>query len=195
MQRTVRGAATRCTRDGSAGVTTLVPGRLRLPKRQIVLALACGAMLALAASAHRARAEEATVEGTTLRLQEALDQALAHNKELAAFGYRITEQQGRREQAGLLPNPELNVEIEDAAGSGRFEDFDRPIGRKAVERRLAERDLRVDGRTHEQGRIETGYRSRTVNTRSTATAVSSVTEPAGQRTVRVSMRSDSPRPK
>ena len=59
-----------------------------------------------------------------LTLGEALDRALGHNKDLAAFEYRITEQQGRLEQAGLLPNPQLDLVVEDAAGSGDFEGFD-----------------------------------------------------------------------
>jgi cobalt-zinc-cadmium efflux system outer membrane protein len=80
-------------------------------------------MLALAAPSHRARAEAATA-GTALGLQEALERALGHNKDLAAFEYRIAEQQGRLEQAGLLPNPQLDLIIEDAAGSGTYEGFD-----------------------------------------------------------------------
>jgi cobalt-zinc-cadmium efflux system outer membrane protein len=124
MQRTVRrDTAARRTRGGCADVATPAPDAL-LPKLQTVLALACGAMLALTPPAHRARAEEPEAGGATLRLPEALGRALAHNKELAAFEHRFTEQEGRREQAGLLPNPELHLEIENAAGSGRFRSFD-----------------------------------------------------------------------
>lgn len=55
-----------------------------------------------------------------LELHQALERALAHNKELAAFEHRLTEQAGRVAQVGLLPNPELSLEVEDFAGSDRF---------------------------------------------------------------------------
>jgi cobalt-zinc-cadmium efflux system outer membrane protein len=124
MQRTDRpGAALRCTRSGAREPASRAPCRFRSSKVQIVLALACGAMLALAAPSHRARAEAAAA-GAGIGLQEALERALGHNKDLAAFEYRIAEQQGRLEQAGLRPNPQLDLTVEDAAGSGIYEGFD-----------------------------------------------------------------------
>lgn len=70
-----------------------------------------------------ARAEAPDLRGKSLPLSKALEKALAHNKELAAFEYRGVEQAGRVQQAGLLPNPELKVVLEDAVGSGVFEGF------------------------------------------------------------------------
>lgn len=126
MQRTDRRrTAAPSTPCGSAGPTPPRPHRLRSPKEWIAIALACSAMLALVAPAHRARGEQGAAGGAALGLQEALDRALAHNKDLAAFDYRISEQEGRREQAGLLPNPWVDVFIEDAAGSGTYEGYDR----------------------------------------------------------------------
>jgi cobalt-zinc-cadmium efflux system outer membrane protein len=89
-----------------------------------VLAFACGVVLALAAPGERAGAQEKPAASGALGLPEALERALGHNKDLAAFEYRIAEQQGRLEQAGLLPNPQLDLSIEDAAGSGIYEGFD-----------------------------------------------------------------------
>jgi cobalt-zinc-cadmium efflux system outer membrane protein len=71
-----------------------------------------------------ARAQAAGPQDRALGLQEALAKALEHNKELAAFEYRLKEQEGRLEQAGLVPNPELRLILEDAAGSGIYKGFD-----------------------------------------------------------------------
>ena len=60
-----------------------------------------------------------------LELRDALKQAVSHNKELSAFEYRLGEQEGRVAQSGLLPNPELKVEVEDFVGSGTFNGVDR----------------------------------------------------------------------
>jgi cobalt-zinc-cadmium efflux system outer membrane protein len=119
-----RSAATCCTRGGAEVLATRSSCRLLSWKSPIHFALTCGIVLALAAPTGVASAEEDEAPRTVLTLQEALDRALTHNKHLAAYQYRITEQQGRVEQAGLLPNPQLDVFIEDAAGSGRYEGFD-----------------------------------------------------------------------
>ena len=87
----------------------------------LVAAVALAAGLPLP-TASRADGEEP--EGRALGLPEAMAQAFAHNKELAAFGHRLKEQDGRVEQAGLIPNPELMLVVEDVAGSAMFEGFD-----------------------------------------------------------------------
>jgi len=114
----------RCTRGGAGRVATLPSRRFLASNVPIVLALACGVVLALAAPAERARAQGEPATRAELYLPEALERALAHNKDLAAFEYRFAEQEGRREQAGLLPNPWLDVFVEDAVGSGSFQGFD-----------------------------------------------------------------------
>lgn len=63
--------------------------------------------------------------GSAIALQDALALAVTHNRELAAFEHRLKEQDGRVEQAALLPNPVLQVTVEDFAGSGELEGFDR----------------------------------------------------------------------
>lgn len=116
MHRTDRpGTAMRWTRSGARGAATRRSRRLLLSTVAIVLAVA-PAGFAPAAPGDPARA---------LGLPEALDRSLAHNKELAAFEYRIAEQQGRLEQAGLPPNIALELELEEFAGSGGFGGFDR----------------------------------------------------------------------
>jgi cobalt-zinc-cadmium efflux system outer membrane protein len=58
-----------------------------------------------------------------LSLADALALALAHNPELAAFSYETRIQEANALQASLLPNPELNAEIENFAGSGSLSGF------------------------------------------------------------------------
>src|SRR5262245_55870264 len=54
----------------------------------------------------------------TISLRDALAAALLHNPELAAFSSEVRAREARALQAGLLPNPELDTEFEDFAGSG-----------------------------------------------------------------------------
>lgn len=75
--------------------------------------------LALATSPQTASAQEL---GLTLR--QAVENALAQNKQLAAFEYRLAEQKGRRQQAGLLPNPQFDVLVENVGGQGNFSGSD-----------------------------------------------------------------------
>ncbi len=55
-----------------------------------------------------------------LTLPEALSRALLHNPALAAFSYEIRAAEARALQAGLYPNPEVGIELENFAGSGIF---------------------------------------------------------------------------
>ncbi len=71
--------------------------------------------LALVALPHAASARD---DGLTLR--QALENALAQNKQLAAFEYRLAEQRGRQQQAGLYPNPQLDLRVENVGGQGDF---------------------------------------------------------------------------
>jgi cobalt-zinc-cadmium efflux system outer membrane protein len=59
-----------------------------------------------------------------LGLREALEMALSQNKELAASGFRLVEQEGLIRQAGVRRNPELAVDLENMGGQGFFEGFD-----------------------------------------------------------------------
>lgn len=55
-----------------------------------------------------------------LSLNEALAHTLERHPELAPFPYRRRAAEARELQAGLIPNPELAVEVENIGGSGRF---------------------------------------------------------------------------
>ncbi|UVJ43086.1 TolC family protein [Pseudomonas sp. LS1212] len=57
--------------------------------------------------------------GPTLTLEEALQTALANNPELAAAQWGIEIARGDRQQAGLVPNPELSWEAEDTRRNSR----------------------------------------------------------------------------
>jgi outer membrane protein, heavy metal efflux system len=56
--------------------------------------------------------------GAPLTLQEAVTRTLQFNPDLKAFGYELTAQDGRTRQAGVQPNPELVIDVEDAFGAG-----------------------------------------------------------------------------
>lgn len=56
-----------------------------------------------------------------LTLRQALALALARNPALAAFSWDVRIGEARILQAGLRPNPEAGVEVEDVLGSGDFQ--------------------------------------------------------------------------
>ena len=55
-----------------------------------------------------------------LSLREALALALAQSPALAGFAWRIRQSEAEQLQAAVLPNPELEAEFENFAGSGEF---------------------------------------------------------------------------
>lgn len=55
---------------------------------------------------------------------DALSLVLLHNPELAAFSIEVRAAEAKFLQAGLRPNPELDVEVENVASSGAFRRFD-----------------------------------------------------------------------
>src|SRR5690625_3217477 len=82
------------------------------PGRRGVLAL-CALLLAMA-TAHAAAAPK------PLSLNEALAHTLERQPALAQFPHRRRAAEARELQAGLIPNPELAVEVENVGGSGSF---------------------------------------------------------------------------
>lgn len=62
----------------------------------------------------------AGADSAPLSLNQALAHTLERHPELAQFPYRRRAAEARELQAGLPPNPELDVEVENIAGSGRF---------------------------------------------------------------------------
>jgi outer membrane protein, heavy metal efflux system len=59
-----------------------------------------------------------------LTLRQALALALLRNPELASAAWEVRAGEARTLQAGLLPNPEVGVEVENFAGSGEFRGVD-----------------------------------------------------------------------
>ncbi len=59
----------------------------------------------------------------TLTLPQALQQAMRHNPQLASFSLEIRVREAAALQASLFPNPELDVEVENFAGSGPLASF------------------------------------------------------------------------
>ena len=54
----------------------------------------------------------------TLTLSQAHALALIHNPQLRAFAWEVRAAEARQLQASLPPNPEINAEMEEVAGSG-----------------------------------------------------------------------------
>jgi cobalt-zinc-cadmium efflux system outer membrane protein len=59
-----------------------------------------------------------------ITLRQALGLALMHNPELGAFSWEVRAAEARTLQASLLPNPEIEVEVEEVGGSGGRSGFD-----------------------------------------------------------------------
>ncbi|MGE0624023.1 MAG: TolC family protein [Pseudomonadales bacterium] len=78
---------------------------------------------ALSAAAFLVTIDAGAVSGT-LELQAAVERALAGNPSLALAPIRREAQSGRLEQAGLGPNPQLSITVEDFLGSGLYEGAD-----------------------------------------------------------------------
>ena len=84
-----------------------------------------GACLFLLLFSAISRAESGLVtDGQTISLNEAVVKTMVRNPELVAFGQQIQAQDGRVLQAGLAPNPELSLTVENALGTGEFNGFD-----------------------------------------------------------------------
>ena len=67
---------------------------------------------------------ESTDTRPAIGLTEALARTLATHPELMALGYQIDAAEGRLQQAGIAPYPELGVGLQDFAGTDDFQGFD-----------------------------------------------------------------------
>lgn len=102
----------------------------------------------------------------TLSLRQAIAAALLGSPDLAATSYEVRAREAEALQAGLIPNPKLEVELENFAGSGEFSDFDTlettlalsqvvELGGKRIKRqRIAEYEARIAGWEYEIRRID-----------------------------------------
>ncbi|MGE4286924.1 MAG: TolC family protein [Phycisphaerae bacterium] len=103
----------------------------------------------------------------TLTLEKALALTLLKNPTLKAYSYDIRAAEARTLQAGLGPNPELEVEAENFAGSGSTGGFDSAettisisqlieVGNKAQKReKVASLESRMSRQDYEMKRIQT----------------------------------------
>lgn len=64
------------------------------------------------------------VTSNILSLPEAIQRTFNNNPELQTFQYRLEAQQGRIVQAGLSAKPKLNLQLEDALGTGEYKAFE-----------------------------------------------------------------------
>ena len=109
-------------------------------------------LMALLCSAPLHAADPPNPQGE-LTLAEAIEAALRGNPDLAASTYDLNAAQARIVQAGLRPNPELGIELENFAGGGDYSGVDAlettlslsqviELGSKrALRRSVAEADL------------------------------------------------------
>lgn len=67
--------------------------------------------------------EPGVADGPPLALQAAVSRSLQSSPELAVQDFALRVQDGALTQAGLSPNPELGLDVEDALGSGERRDF------------------------------------------------------------------------
>ena len=70
------------------------------------------------------RTSEVAETNGVITLRQALGLALMHNPELRAFSWEVRASEARTLQASLLPNPEIEVEVEEVGGTGGRSDFD-----------------------------------------------------------------------
>jgi cobalt-zinc-cadmium efflux system outer membrane protein len=101
-----------------------------------------------------------------LTLRQALSLALMNNPELAAFSWEVRAQEARKLQAGLLPNPEFEFEMENFGGTGVFGGLDEAEttfglgqlvelgGKRAKRKRLAALERDLAGWDYETRRID-----------------------------------------
>ena len=71
----------------------------------------------------KSASETIVTTDTVLTLSAAVSRALLGNPRLAAYSYEIRAREALAVQASLLPNPELNIELENFAGSGDLSGF------------------------------------------------------------------------
>lgn len=100
---------------------------------------------------------QALAAPTALTLADALEQAQRNNPELAAAGWALGIAEGERQQAALLPNPELSWEQEDTRSATRTTtvQITQPIelgGKRGARTTLAERGIDAAGLELERSR-------------------------------------------
>ncbi|MHB1012105.1 MAG: TolC family protein [Desulfobacteria bacterium] len=89
----------------------------------LLIVIADGAVNPAGAASSLAPARPPEPKGD-IALRDALSLALQYNPELAAFSIEIRVAEARTLQAGLRPNPEVNITAEHFAGTGTLRSYD-----------------------------------------------------------------------
>lgn len=117
---------------------------------------ACALLFVITSVNAQSPAEPVNPEGE-LTLARGIDAALRSNPDLLASAYELSAAQARIVQAGLRPNPELGLELENFAGTGATKGIDSLEttlslsqvvelgGKRGLRRAAAEADLDVVG--------------------------------------------------
>lgn len=85
--------------------------------------IACACVLLVLSSASLSQSDSSN-NSVALDLKTAIARTLEKNPALVAFGFEVRAQQGQLQQAGLGPNPELGLLVENALGSGDLQGID-----------------------------------------------------------------------
>ena len=93
-----------------------------------------------------ANAQEPSLSGE-VTLRECLQYALQHSPQLKPYTFELLAQEGLVEQAGLPPNPELELEAENLLGTGQFQGAD-SVEATVLIRQLLERGNKRSLRVH-----------------------------------------------
>jgi len=75
-------------------------------------------LVLLSASTGVSIASSLEANKNTISLYDAVSKTIEHNPDLRAFDFQLKAQQGRVQQAGLAPSPELSFDLEDVLGTG-----------------------------------------------------------------------------
>lgn len=90
----------------------------------LIGAASFGVCAEMASESLRLQPEFAAEPNGILTLEEALTLTTLHNPQLAAYSWEVRAAGARALQAGLRPNPELSIEVEEVGGSGSRSGFD-----------------------------------------------------------------------
>ena len=85
---------------------------------------ACACSLSIAVGAHAQSPAPRPNPDGEITLAQVVDAALRGNPDLIASGYELNAAQARIVQAGLRPNPEVGIELENFAGRGALRGVD-----------------------------------------------------------------------
>jgi len=108
----------------------------------------------------------AAVTNSVLALPEALSLALMNNPNLAVYSMEQRAADARRIQAGLLPNPEFEVSMENLGGPSSQEGFEGPVakfsigqlielgGKRSARRLVAQNEQTLTGWDYEGKRLD-----------------------------------------